>query len=397
MERTIGVTYARGFTAAGAACGIKKDGAMDLAVVACQRPASAAGVFTRNRVKGHSLLLARKNVRNGRAQAVVVNSGNANACLGNRGDEDARALARLAAAKLGCGERDVLTASTGVIGVPLPMERIAAGLTKTVPTIGGGADAARAIMTTDTVPKEAGACVSIGGREVRVGGMAKGSGMIRPDMATMICVLTTDAAIGPRALRRALRAAADASFNRVSVDGDTSVCDKAVVLASGLAGNAPIEEGTDAYALFACALEDVCVRLARMLAADGEGATKLLTVRVRNARTRRDARRIASAIATSSLCKTAAFGNDANWGRLLTAAGYSKAVFDPEKADVFIGDVQVCKNGGGLIFDEEAALRALKRDEVVYTLDLHDGEAEETMWTCDLSTDYVRINAEYRT
>ena len=397
MERTIGVTYAKGFTAAGVACGIKKDGAMDLAIVACERVANAAGVFTRNRVKGHSLLLAKRNVRNGRAQAVVINAGNANACLGSRGDGDARTMARLAAEKLGCGEKDVLTGSTGVIGVPLPMDRIGAGLRKALLSADGSADAARAILTTDTVPKEAGACVSIGGHEVRIGGMAKGSGMIRPDMATMICVLTTDAAIRPKALRRALKDAADASFNRVSVDGDTSVCDKAVILASGCAGNAPIEEGTDGYARFAAALGDVCVRLARMLAADGEGATKLLTIEVRGARTRRDARRIAGAIATSPLCKTAAFGNDANWGRLLTAAGYAKAMFDPAKVDVFIGGVQVCENGVGLFFDEAAALGALKRDEVVYTLDLHDGDAEETMWTCDLSLDYVRINADYRT
>ncbi|MFZ5974786.1 MAG: bifunctional glutamate N-acetyltransferase/amino-acid acetyltransferase ArgJ [Bacillota bacterium] len=397
MEYTGGVTYAKGFTAAGVACGIKKNGALDLAIVKCERIAQAAGVFTRNIVKGHSLLLARRNVRNGLAQAVVVNAGNANACLGSRGDEDALKMARLAAAKLGCKPQDVLTGSTGVIGVPLPIERIEAGLDKAVLSREGGEDAARAIMTTDTVPKQAGTCVTIGANEVRIGGMAKGSGMIHPDMATMISVLTTDAAITPKALKSALKAAADASYNRISVDGDTSVCDKVVILASGLAGNAPIGQGTADYAVFADALKDVCIQLAKMLAADGEGATKLLTIAVRNARTQRDARLIANAIAKSPLCKTAAFGNDANWGRLLTAAGYSKAVFDPARADIFIGDVQVCRNGGGLAFDEEAALHALKQSEVVYTIDLHGGEASETMWTCDLSLDYVRINADYRT
>lgn len=397
MKKTSGVTYAKGFTAAGVVCGIKKSGALDLAVVYCERPAAAAGVFTRNAVKGHSLLLARRNVRSGRAQAVVINSGNANACLGSRGDADALAMVRLTAEKLGCRPGDVLPGSTGVIGVPLPVGRIADGLSKAVLTRGGGADAARAIMTTDTVPKEAQGSVSIGGAEVRIGGMAKGSGMIHPDMATMISVLTTDAAISPAALKSALKSAADASYNRISVDGDTSVCDKVLLLASGLAGNAPIDEGTEEYALFTEALKGVCVRLAKMLAADGEGATKLLTIAVRRARTQRDAHRIASAIAKSPLCKTAAFGNDANWGRMLTAAGYSGAAFDPGEIDIYIGDVQVCRAGGGLAFDEAAALRVLKRKEVVYTLDLNDGEAEDTMWTCDLSLDYVRINADYRT
>jgi len=284
-------------------------------------------VFTRNAVKGHSLLLARRNVRNGRAQAVVINSGNANACLGSRGDADALAVARLTAEKLGCRPGDVLPGSTGVIGVPLPVGRIADGLSNAVLSRGGGADAARAIMTTDTVPKEAQRSVSIGGAEVRIGGMAKGSGMT--------------------ALKSALKSAADASYNRISVDGDTSVCDKVLLLASGLAGNAPIEEGTGEHALFTDALKGVCVRLARMLAADGEGATKLLTIAVRHARTQRDAYRIASAIAKSPLCKTAAFGNDANWGRLLTAAGYSGAAFDPAKIDIYIGDVQRAQAQGG--------------------------------------------------
>jgi len=397
MDNGSGVTYAKGFTAAGVACGIKKNGGKDLAVIKCDCAAAAAGVFTRNRVKGHSLMLAQKNVRNGRAQAVVINAGNANACLGSRGDHDALLMAKLAAETLGCKPEDVLTGSTGVIGMPLPVERIAEGLKKAVLTRDGGKDAAEAIMTTDTVRKEAKQAVVIGGKEIRIGGMAKGSGMIHPNMATMICVITTDAAISAKALKKALKSAADVSFNRISVDGDTSVCDKALLLASGLAGNALIEENTPDYDRFFSALTGVCTALSKMLAADGEGATKLLTIDVRNARTQKDAHKIASAIAKSPLCKTAAFGNDANWGRLLTAAGYSGASFDPSKVDIFIGSVQVCKNGGGLAFDEAAALKELKQKEVTYVIDLNDGAASDVMWTCDFSLDYVRINADYRT
>ncbi len=226
--------------------------------------------------------------------------------------------------------------------------------------------------------------------------MAKGSGMIHPDMATMIAVLTTDAALPPPVLKAALKEAADASFNRISVDGDTSVCDKTLLLASGLAGHAPIALDTPEYRSFVGALQDVCVRLARMLAADGEGATKLLTICVRGARSRRDAHRVANAIATSPLCKTAAFGNDANWGRLLTAVGYSGVRFDPRKVDIHIGAVPVCRGGVALPFDEDAARRELGQSEVIYTVDMGDGDAADTVWTCDLSDAYVAINAHYR-
>lgn len=397
MDKGSGVTYAQGFTAAGVACGIKKNGSKDLAIIKCDCVASAAGVFTRNKVKGHSLMLAQKNVRNGKAQAVIINAGNANACLGSQGEQDALCMAQLTAKTLGCWPKDVLTSSTGVIGMPLPIERIEEGLKKAVLTREGGADAAAAIMTTDTVMKQAQTTVTIDGCEVRIGGMAKGSGMIHPNMATMISVITTDAAISGKALKSALKSAADMSYNRISVDGDTSVCDKVLLLASGLAGNAPIEENTNDYDTFLSALKEVCISLAKMLAADGEGATKLLTIDVRHARSLKDAHLIASAIAKSPLCKTAAFGNDANWGRLLTAAGYSGASFDPAKVDIYIGSVQVCQNGGGLKFDEDAALTVLKQKEVVYTIDLGDGDASDIMWTCDFSLDYVKINADYRT
>lgn len=392
-----GVTFAKGFTAAGAACGIKKKGGADLAVVLCERTATAAGMFTRNIVKGHSLLLARKNVRNGIAQAVIINAGNANACMGRQGDEDAQSMAKFAAKTLGCKPQDVLTGSTGVIGMPLPVNRIEKALSNIFLYKEGGTDAAHAIMTTDTYVKQAAQSVIIGGREVRIGGMAKGSGMIHPNMATLIVVITTDAAVSHKALKSALKTAVDCSFNRISVDGDMSVCDQVLILASGLAENTQIEKDTQDYELFAGALKTVCIKLAKMVAADGEGATKLLTINVKNARTKRDAQKIARAIANSPLCKTAAFGNDANWGRLLTAAGYSGAKFNPSLVDIFIGSVQVCKKGGGLPFDEDKALLELKQKEVVYTIDLNDGTESETMWTCDFSLDYVRINADYRT
>ncbi len=392
-----GITYAHGFIAAGISCGIKKNGGRDLAIIKCDCVAKAAGIFTRNIVKGHSLQLARRNVRNGQAQLVIINSGNANACLGQRGLNDALTMAQIAAARFDCRPADVLTASTGVIGFPLPLHCIKTGIEAASLTKGGGLYAAHAIMTTDTVAKEAQAAVTIGGREVRIGGMAKGSGMIHPNMATMISVVTTDASITLPALRQALKEAAGVSYNRISIDGDTSVCDKVLLLASGMAENETIDAGTPEYDLFVNALKAVCIKLSKMMAADGEGATKLLTIHIKNARTDKDAHRIASAIARSPLCKTAAFGNDANWGRLLTAAGYSGARFDPDKVNIWIGDVQVCKDGGGLAFDEVAALEVLTQQEVVYTLDFSDGSACDTMWTCDFSLDYVRINASYRT
>ncbi len=397
MDEISGVTYPKGFIAAGVACGIKKNGDKDLAILKCETVANAAGLFTRNIVKGHSLQLAQENVANGKAQLVIINAGNANACLAERGRQDALLMAKLAAESFGCSPENVLTASTGVIGVPLPLDKIEAGIKKAKLSREGGDDAAQAIMTTDTVMKQAQASVDIGGKQVRIGGMAKGSGMIHPDLATMISVVTTDANISVSALRAALKTAAGCSFNRISVDGDTSVCDKVLLMASGFAGNEEITEGTENYVSFLSALENVCITLAKMLAGDGEGATKLITIRVNGAGSDADAHSIACAIAKSPLCKTAAFGNDANWGRLLTAAGYSGAAFDPEKVDIYIGDVQVCRKGGGLEFDESLALAALKQDEVIYTLELREGSGSDLMWTCDFSFDYVKINANYRT
>ena len=342
-------------------------------------------------------MLCRKNLSEGVAQLVVINSGNANACLGERGDKDAQLYAKLASDRFGCAPEYVLTASTGVIGVPMPMDKIESGLLKAELSREGGDQAAHAIMTTDTFPKQAEESITISGKPVRIGGMAKGSGMIHPDMATLISVITTDALISIPALGEALKLASDKSFNRISVDGDTSVCDTALLLASGYAENPEIKSGTAEFHIFLGALTKVCIRLARMLASDGEGATKLLTIEVNGAKTADYAHKICSAISKSPLCKTAAFGCDANWGRLLTAAGYSGAEFDPDRIDIYIGGVQVCRNGGGLAFDEALALDELKKKEVVYTLDLNDGDASDTMWTCDLSYDYVKINGSYRT
>ena len=392
-----GVTFAKGFRAAGVACGIKKNGNKDLALIVADDIAAVAGVFTQNIVKGHSLALSMEHVKGGRAKAVVINSGNANACLAERGRNDALMMAHITAEKCGAKEEEVMTASTGVIGVPLDMQKIENGINQAYDALSFmGTDAVEAIMTTDTYPKTAEISVEINGESTRIGGMAKGSGMIHPNMATMIGVITTDAKMSASTLQNALNAAVAQSFNRISVDGDTSVCDKVLLMASGVVGE-PIDDNTSAYDAFVAGLLEVSQKLAKMLAADGEGATKLLTIKAEHVRSENDAKKITEAIAKSPLCKTAAFGRDANWGRLLTAAGYSGGLFDPEKVDIYIGDVLVCKDGGGLSFDEEAALKVLSEDEVIYRLDFKDGEAEDTMWTCDLTYDYVKINGEYRT
>ena len=399
MFTSKGVTYPKGFRAAGAACGLKKNGNADVALVVSDAPAAAAGIFTRNVVKGHSLQLCQRHAADGRAQAVVLNSGCANACVGDQGMQDALAMATLAAQAAGCAPQDVLTGSTGVIGVALDMDKLAAGIAAAAAALSaqGGDAAARAIMTTDTMDKQSGTQISIGGVPVRIGGMAKGSGMIHPDMATMIAVVTTDCAIAPDALKAALLAAAGVSFNRISVDGDTSVCDTALVLANGAAGNAPVQLGTAEYAAFAAGLSQVCHALARMLAADGEGATKLLEIQVQGLPTAQAAFQVAQAIAKSPLVKTAAFGCDANWGRILTAAGYSGVEFDPGLVDVLIGPVAVCIAGKALDFDEAAALEVLKQKEVPLRLEFHQGDCSDFMLTCDLTYDYIKINGSYRT
>jgi len=394
-----GITSVPGFRAAGVSCALKKNGNPDFAMVVADKPAVCAGIYTRNIVKGHSLQLCAKHSALGTARAVVINSGCANACLGQRGADDALKMAQLVADKVGCPVEQVLTGSTGVIGVPLNMDKIADGVEKAYAALSysGGESAARAIMTTDTVCKQVSTQCEIGGKTVHMGAMAKGSGMIHPNMATMISVVTTDICIGHDALQTALKTVADGSYNRISVDGDTSVCDTVVVLATGDAGNDELQIGTADYETFVQALTAMCLKIARMLAADGEGATKLMEIRVNGAPTQQDALLIAQAIAKSPLVKTALFGEDANCGRVLTAAGYSGAQFDPDKVDFYINSLKVYEHGRALPFDEDIALEELKKDAVIYRLEMNQGTAQDFMLSCDLTYDYVKINGDYRT
>ncbi|WP_347490027.1 bifunctional glutamate N-acetyltransferase/amino-acid acetyltransferase ArgJ [Desulfoscipio sp. XC116] len=397
-EITGGVTAPLGFTASGAVAGIKHE-RKDVALIYSEREASAAGVFTANIVKAAPVLLTMQHIESGKARAVVANSGNANACVGPRGLEDARAMAAEAAGLLQIPEEQVLVASTGVIGQLMPMDRVLSGIRRAAAELSrdGGVDAAAAVMTTDTVSKEAAVTVELGGVKATIGGMAKGSGMIHPNMATMLCFITTDAAIEADWLHKALTTAVERTFNMITVDGDTSTNDMLVVLANGAAGNRVIDGANSNYAAFVAALEAVCRKLAVAVAADGEGATRLLEVRVRGASSERDARLVARAVASSSLVKAAVFGKDANWGRIICAAGYSGAGFNPESVDIYVGDVQVAENGGGLPFSEERAAEVLGGDEVVFTIDLHNGDSCAAAWGCDLTYDYVRINGSYRT
>jgi glutamate N-acetyltransferase/amino-acid N-acetyltransferase len=386
-----GVTAPQGFVAGAMACGIKPSGKPDLALVASLRPAAVAGVFTTNWVKAAPVILSQQRAAAGRARAVIVNSGNANACTGEEGMRAAERMAAAAARRLDVAADEVLVLSTGVIGVPLPVEKIEAALPALTPSPDGGDAAAQAIMTTDTRPKTAAVEVAIDGAMVRLGGMAKGAGMIHPNMATMLAVITSDAAIAPADLQRHLSAAARRSFNRIDVDGDTSTNDSVVLLANGASGTTLPGE------VFAEALTQVCVSLARQIAADGEGATKLLEVTVTGAGRLEDAETAARAITRSTLVKAAMYGNDPNWGRILCAAGYSGAVFDPAGARLVVQGIPLFAHGVPLPFDALAASAALRAPEVAVHLDLGSGNESATAWGCDLSPEYVRFNAEYTT
>lgn len=393
-----GVTAPMGYKASGFACGLKKNGNKDLAMVVSDIEAKAAGIFTNNIVKGHSLKWTKNKIKGGIARAIVINSGCANACLGQQGDRDAEDMAAYASALIGCSPDLVMLGSTGVIGFPLDMNKIKLGIDRAFNSLSydGGRLASEAIMTTDTFPKETSKTFKLGDKTVTIGGMAKGSGMIHPNMATMISLITTDVEISADLLDKALKTVADKSFNRISVDGDTSVCDQVVIMANGLAKNEPIASEDVSYDNFVSALLEVSITLSKMLARDGEGATKLIELRANNCKDRDSAHLILNAIAKSPLVKTAFFGQDANWGRIFTAAGYSGAIFNPEKVDIYLGDLLVCKDGIGLTFDEEQASRILERDEVIVTMDFKDGTIHDTMWTCDFSYDYIKINGSYR-
>ncbi len=397
-----GVCSAKGFRAAGVGAGIKYEGRNDVALLVADAPCVAAAVFTTNKVAAAPVILDREIVAGGKIQAILANSGCANACTGEEGLKDARLSALVTAGELKIDPKYVLVASTGVIGRRLPMDKLLAGMKAAKAALGStlahGLAAEKAIMTTDTRPKEACATVTIGGKKVTVGGMAKGSGMIEPNMATMLGFVTTDAAITRPMLKRALLLALNKSFNRVVVDGDESTNDSLFLLASGAAGNAPITRAGEDFDLFLAALETVCVSLARQMATDGEGATKFVTVTVKGAKTAKDAERAARAVAKSPLAKTSWFGKDPNWGRVLAAVGYSGAEVADTKAEVFYDNVWAFRCGQ--IADEKQLKKleaVMKKDAFTVTVDLHLGAHESSIYTCDFSLDYVHINADYTT
>ncbi|MBI1760359.1 MAG: bifunctional glutamate N-acetyltransferase/amino-acid acetyltransferase ArgJ [Acidobacteria bacterium] len=392
------VTAPQGFLAGTTRAGLKKAGE-DFAVIVSERPAVAAAVFTTNLVQAAPVLVSQEHLRYRSHRAIVVNSGGANACTGEAGLNDARRTAALVAAQIGCQPAEVLVCSTGVIGQRLNMQKIAAGVQAAAGQLSraAGSQVAEAIMTTDTRPKRASKKFKLDGRTVTIAGVAKGAGMIHPNMATMLSFVTSDVAISKPALKTALRQAVRKTFNRLSVDGDTSTNDTLAILANGAAGNAPITKASGAdFEAFTAALTAVCRDLTIQIARDGEGARKLITIHIKHAPTERAGEKIAATIATSPLVKTALAGADANWGRILAAAGRSGVRFDVSKVEIKLGSLVVARNGGGLKFDEARALEILKRAEVALTVDLHQGEAEVTAWTCDLTEDYIHINADYR-
>jgi len=414
-----GVAAPKGFRASGVHCGVKKgkgDGNQppmskmpevladkkDLALIVSEVPCVACGVYTMNRVKAAPVYVTMDHLENGEAQAIVANSGNANACA-PLSHEHAEEMCALAAQATGLKAEDFVVASTGVIGQELNIAAIEKGLPAAAAALSreGSDSAANAIMTTDTVKKECSVTCTIGGQTVTIGAIAKGSGMIHPNMGTMLCFVTTDCAITHELLSEALHEIVSRTFNRVTVDGDTSTNDMCVVLANGMAGNELIEWKDDGYTVFYKTLYHVLEQLARGIAADGEGASKLITCTVRNARSEESAERLGKAVAGSSLVKAAMFGSDANWGRVLCAMGYSKAPFRPEFVDIrfrsAVGEIVVCRQGAGVDFDEAEAKSILEQDEVVIDVDLNEGDHEATCWGCDLTYDYVKINGDYRT
>lgn len=396
-----GIAAPQGYKATGVMAGIKYENKYDLAIIASKIPAQAAGVFTRNRVKAHPLLLTQKHLQNGQAQAIVVNSGNANACVGEAGDEAALMMAQRTAQALGLSTNDILVASTGVIGAVMPLERIVQGIERAagelkMTSYGEKAahKAALAIMTTDTVIKERACELHCQGGKIRLGAMAKGSGMIHPNMGTMLGFLTTDADVSAPELKRLLQQAVEESFNMVTVDGDTSTNDMVLFMANGASGITPAGED---WLHFEEMVRAMCIELAKEIARDGEGAGKFIEVQVSGAKTLEDARKIAKSICGSSLVKTAIFGEDANWGRILCAAGYSGADFNPDKADIYLGDILVAQGGQAIFFSEEEAKKVLEEKDIFIKVVLHDGEALATAWGCDLTHEYVDINGSYRT
>ena len=394
------VTAPLGFLAQGVEAVIKKKDKKDVAVIFSEQPCAAAGVFTTNKVRAACVDINRSHLENGQAQAIVVNSGNANACTGEQGREDTLTMARMTSELLQITCEDTLVASTGVIGAAMPMERIKKGICAATANLSkdGAHNAALAIMTTDLGNKEIAVEIEISGRPVRMGAIAKGSGMIHPNMATMLCFVTTDAAISSECLSKMMVDSTNRSFNMISVDRDTSTNDMVLVLANGMAGNPRIEDPeSEAYKIMRAALDFITISLAKMIARDGEGATRMIEVEVLNADSDGTARTIARSITSSNLTKAAVFGEDANWGRILAAAGYSGAEFDPGRVDIYLGAQKMAENGMGIEFDEDLARQELQKDPVIIKVDLKSGDRKATAWGCDLTYDYVRINAAYRT
>ena len=389
----------RGFLFSTAAAGIKKPGRADLALIYSEAEAACAGMFTTNRIKGAPVKLDIERIRSGRGQAIIANSGNANVCTGRRGMLDAKEMALLAAKELNLDEKLVFVCSTGVIGAPLPMETMRPRIREMAANAGrsGIGDTARAIMTTDTFAKTAAGTFRVSGKEVRIAGVAKGSGMIHPNMATMLCFLMTDISIGRGLLQKALAGSVEKSFNRVTVDGDTSTSDTVLIMANGLAGNPRINRPGKEYDVFKKTLDRITGELARMVARDGEGATKLIEITVKGAAAKKDALRGAATIAGSPLVKTALYGNDANWGRIMAALGRSGISVEEEKVDIYLGRIKIVGKGMSTGRDKEAASLLRKEKEISIIVNLNIGPHSDKVLTCDLTPEYVKINAEYRT
>lgn len=394
-----GVTFPKGFKAAGVKAGIKKSGNLDLALIYTEKEAAVAGVFTKNAVAAAPVVVSREVVKGGKAHAIVANAGCANACTGETGLANARKMAALAAAEVGCAPDEVLVGSTGIIGVNLPMDKLEAGIKAAADELSedGSKNAGNAIITTDTYSK-AGSCeVEIGGKAVRFGVIAKGSGMIQPNMATMLCYITTDANISSQLMQKALSDIVEVSFNMISVDGDMSTNDTVLVLANGESGAPEITEGSPEYDKFYATLKEICQELSKRIAADGEGATKFLTINVSGTKTFEDAKTVAMSIAKSPLVKTAFFGEDPNWGRVICAVGYAGIPMVPEKTVIKFGGIPVYANGLGAEFKEEDIHKVMAEHDIVIDVEMGMGDAKATVWSCDFSYEYVKINGEYHT
>jgi len=394
-----GVTAAKGFLASAVNCGIKKSKKSDLALLYSVKPCACAGTFTTNKVRSGSVELCEKHLKGGMAQAVIVNSGNANCCVGKEEIIAAERITGLTAAEIGIGKTGVLIASTGIIGKPLPVEKITDKVPFLVKALNrkGSGVFARAIMTTDTAHKEIAVTLDLGGKQIVIGGAVKGSGMICPNMATMLAFFTTDAAIEKSALKAAFKESVSKSFNKISVDGDMSTNDSAIVLANGMVGNKPVKKGSADYAKFLNALKFVSTELARKIVLDGEGATKFVEIIVKGAKHAGQASKVASHVADSNLVKTMIAGGDPNWGRIAASVGSSGAGINKDKLDIYFGKIQVMKAGSGAKASEKALKAVFKNKEISITIDLGSGKASDKVWTCDLTKEYVRINAEYET